>query len=137
MRYCCAYDAWSVRGPEGLCHLALHGALLDRPRTDGSRTDKNRAGQPRADRPRARRLSAAAVGLPLLALLIGVAIGAAVQAVARHRPRAAPCVLPVVMAVAMASLLPQALAKRSPASRVDDVLTAGWSPRTPSRASGT
>ncbi|MFD3971436.1 glycosyltransferase family 39 protein [Streptomyces cyaneofuscatus] len=105
------------------------------------------------DRPRARRLSAAAVGLPLLAvpqvclvglsliqplfldryvlfsllglaLLIGVAIGAAVEAVARHRPRAAPWVLPVVMAMAVAALLPQALAKRSPASRVDDVLTA-------------
>ncbi|MCD9903834.1 glycosyltransferase family 39 protein [Streptomyces sp. MT29] len=105
------------------------------------------------DRPRARRLSAAAVGLPLLAvpqiglvglsliqplfldryvlfsllglaLLIGVAIGAAVEAVARRRPRAAPWVLPVVMAVAVAALLPQALAKRSPASRVDDVLAA-------------
>ncbi|MFZ4274241.1 glycosyltransferase family 39 protein [Streptomyces arboris] len=135
-------------GPVILLAIGGAGALLDRPRADGTRPD-----QPRSDRPRARRLSAAAVGLPLLAapqlglvglsliqplfldryvlfsllglaLLIGVAIGAAVEAVARRRPRAAPWVLPVVMAVAVAALLPQALAKRSPASRVDDVLTA-------------
>ncbi|MDX3378295.1 glycosyltransferase family 39 protein [Streptomyces sp. ME02-6991-2A] len=135
-------------GPAILLAIGGAGALLDRPRADGTRPD-----QPRSDRPRARRLSAAAVGLPLLAvpqlglvglsliqplfldryvlfsllglaLLIGVAIGAAVEAVARRRPRAAPWVLPVVMAVAVAALLPQALAKRSPASRVDDVLTA-------------
>lgn len=126
-------------GPAILLAIGGAGALLERPR------------------PRTGRLSAAAVGLPLLAvpqlglvglsliqplfldryvlfsllglaLLIGVAIGAAigaaVQAVARRRPRAAPWVLPVVMAVAMAALLPQSLAKRSPASRVDDVLAA-------------
>ncbi|MET9094178.1 glycosyltransferase family 39 protein [Streptomyces cyaneofuscatus] len=122
-------------GPTILLVIGCAGALLDRPR------------------PRTGRLSAAAVGLPLLAvpqlglvglsliqplfldryvlfsllglaLLIGVAIGAAVEAVARRRPRAAPWVLPVVMAVAVAALLPQALAKRSPASRVDDVLAA-------------
>ncbi|MFD6799555.1 glycosyltransferase family 39 protein [Streptomyces cyaneofuscatus] len=133
-------------GPAILLAIGGAGALLDRP--GGPRTD----GTPAA-RPRARRLSAAAVGLPLLAvpqiglvglsliqplfldryvlfsllglaLLIGVAIGAAVEAVARRRPQAAPWVLPVVMAVAVAALLPQALAKRSPASRVDDVLTA-------------
>ncbi|MFD3751505.1 glycosyltransferase family 39 protein [Streptomyces cyaneofuscatus] len=135
-------------GPTILLAIGCAGALLDRPRADGTRPD-----QPRPDRPWARRLSAAAVGLPLLAvphiglvglsliqplfldryvlfsllglaLLIGVAIGAAVEAVARRRPRAAPWVLPVVMAVAVAALLPQALAKRSPASRVDDVLAA-------------
>ncbi|MFZ4267619.1 glycosyltransferase family 39 protein [Streptomyces arboris] len=129
------------------------GPRADGFRADGFRADGTRPDQPRSDRPRARRLSAAAVGLPLLAvpqlglvglsliqplfldryvlfsllglaLLIGVAIGAAVEAVARRRPRAAPWVLPVVMAVAVAALLPQALAKRSPASRVDDVLTA-------------
>ncbi|MFJ8863408.1 hypothetical protein ACIRD8_33950 [Streptomyces sp. NPDC102451] len=103
------------------------------------------------DRPRAGRLSAAAVGLPLLALpqliligislvqplfldryvlfsllglalLIGTALSAAVRAAAPRFPRASPWILPVAVAVAMAVLLPQALAKRSPASRVDDVL---------------
>ncbi|MEV4877565.1 glycosyltransferase family 39 protein [Streptomyces cyaneofuscatus] len=155
-------------GPAILLAIGGLGALLDRPdadgphadgtqadgpHADGPRADGTRTDQPRPDRPRGRRLSAAAVGLPLLAvpqiglvglsliqplfldryvlfsllglaLLIGVAIGAAVEAVARRRPRAAPWVLPVVMAVAVAALLPQALAKRSPASRVDDVLTA-------------
>lgn len=122
-------------GPAILLAIGGAGALLER----------------RCPHPRPGRLSAAAVGLPLLAvpqlglvglsliqplfldryvlfsllglaLLIGVAIGAAVRAVARHRPRAAPWVLPVVVAVAMAALLPQSLAKRSPSSRVDDVL---------------
>ncbi|MCR8946772.1 glycosyltransferase family 39 protein [Streptomyces sp. OUCMDZ-4982] len=122
-------------GPAILLAIGGAGALLDRPR------------------PRPGRLSVAAVGLPLLAvpqlglvglsliqplfldryvlfsllglaLLIGVAIGAAVRAVARRRPRAAPWILPVVVAVAVAALLPQVLAKRSPASRVDDVLAA-------------
>ncbi|MFJ8761022.1 glycosyltransferase family 39 protein [Streptomyces cyaneofuscatus] len=131
----------------------LDRSRADGSRADGARPDQPRPDRPLLDRPRARRLSAAAVGLPLLAvpqiglvglsliqplfldryvlfsllglaLLIGVAIGAAVEAVARRRPRAAPWVLPVVMAVAVAALLPQALAKRSPASRVDDVLTA-------------
>ncbi|MFD3411237.1 glycosyltransferase family 39 protein [Streptomyces cyaneofuscatus] len=140
-------------GPAILLAIGGAGALLDRPRADGSQADGTRPDQPRPDRSRARRLSAAAVGLPLLAvpqiglvglsliqplfldryvlfsllglaLLIGVAVGAAVEAVARRRPRAAPWVLPVVMAVAVAALLPQALAKRSPASRVDDVLAA-------------
>ncbi|MFB6819732.1 glycosyltransferase family 39 protein [Streptomyces sp. NPDC056347] len=103
------------------------------------------------DRPRARRLSVSAVALPLLAvpqlglvglslvrplfldryilfsllglaLLIGTAVGAAVRAVGSRRPGAAPAVLPVVLVVAMAALLPQSLAKRSPSSRVDDVL---------------
>ncbi|MFJ9640011.1 glycosyltransferase family 39 protein [Streptomyces sp. NPDC101178] len=122
-------------GPAVLLAVGGAGALLERPR------------------PRPGRLSAAAVGLPLLAvpqlglvglslvqplfldryvlfsllglaLLIGVAIGAAVRAVARRRPRAAPWVLPVVVAVAAVALLPQSLAKRSPSSRVDDVLAA-------------
>ncbi|MGW2957729.1 glycosyltransferase family 39 protein [Streptomyces sp. NPDC001220] len=102
------------------------------------------------DRPRAGRLSAAAVGLPLLAvpqvilvglslvqplfldryvlfsqlglaLLIGTALGTAVRAATPRFPRASPWILPAVIAVAMAALLPQSLAKRSPASRVDDV----------------
>ncbi|RDG39467.1 hypothetical protein DVH02_03855 [Streptomyces corynorhini] len=103
------------------------------------------------DRPRAGRLSAAVVGLPLLAvpqlalialslvqplfldryilfsllglaLLIGTAVGAAIRAATPRFPRASRWILPVAIAAAMAALLPQALAKRSPASRVDDVL---------------
>ncbi|WP_405819712.1 glycosyltransferase family 39 protein [Streptomyces sp. NBC_01390] len=103
------------------------------------------------DRPRVGRLSVAAVGLPLLAvpqlglvglcliqplfldryvlfallglaLLIGSSIGSAVRAVRSWHPRASVWVLPVVIAVALVALLPQSLAKRSPASRVDDVV---------------
>ncbi|WP_371540214.1 glycosyltransferase family 39 protein [Streptomyces sp. NBC_01023] len=103
------------------------------------------------DRPRASRLSVTAVGLPLLAvpqigliglsliqplfldryilfsllglaLLIGTGIGSAVRAVRPRHPRASSWVLPAVIAVAMVALLPQSLAKRSPSSRVDDVL---------------
>lgn len=103
------------------------------------------------DRPRAGRLSVAAVGLPLLAvpqiglialsllqplfldryilysmlglaLLIGTAIGSAIQAVRPRLPRASKGILPAVVVAAMVALLPQSLAKRSPASRVDDVL---------------
>jgi mannosyltransferase len=102
-------------------------------------------------RPQVGRLSAAAVGLPLLcvpqigliglslvqplfldryvlfslvglALLIGAGLSAAVQAAAPRFPRAATWILPVVVAVSMVALLPQFLAKRSPSSRVDDVL---------------
>ncbi|MFD5493323.1 hypothetical protein ACFWH4_10430 [Streptomyces sp. NPDC127091] len=105
------------------------------------------------DRPRAGRLSAATVGLPLLAvpqlgligislfkplfvdryvlfsllglaLMIGVVLGALVRAVSRRSWSASRWVLPVVIAVVSAALLPQALAKRSPQSRVDDVLAA-------------
>ncbi|NUQ99869.1 MAG: hypothetical protein HOY79_26055 [Streptomyces sp.] len=103
------------------------------------------------DRPRVGRLSSAAVGLPLLAvpqlglivlsliqplfvdryilysllglaLLIGTAVGSAVQAARPRFPRASRWILPTVLAAAMLALLPQSLAKRSPASRVDDVL---------------
>ncbi|MEW2129010.1 hypothetical protein AB0898_01065 [Streptomyces sp. NPDC005435] len=103
-----------------------------------------------ADRARPARLSLAAVGLPLLAvpqlglvllslakplfldryvlfshlglaLLVGGGLGAAVRAVRPRFPRAAPWVLPVALAVAVAALLPYSLAKRAPASRVDDV----------------
>ncbi|MGY3685079.1 mannosyltransferase [Streptomyces sp. TE33382] len=105
------------------------------------------------DRPRARQLSIAAVGLPLLALpqlglvglsliqplfldryilfsllglalLIGSSIGSAIQAASPRFPRASTWILPAVVALAMIALLPQSLAKRSPASRVDDVLAA-------------
>lgn len=103
------------------------------------------------DRPRASPLSVTAVGLPLLAvpqigliglsliqplfldryilfsllglaLLIGTGIGSAVRAVRPRHPRASVWVLPAVIAVATVALLPQSLAKRSPSSRVDDVL---------------
>ncbi|MEV7232482.1 glycosyltransferase family 39 protein [Streptomyces sp. NPDC051020] len=98
---------------------------------------------------RAGRLSVAAVGLPLLAVpqigliglslfkplfvdryilfsLLGLAllIGTVVREVARRSRKASGWVLPVMIAVAVISLLPQSLAKRSPASRVDDVLAA-------------
>ncbi|MFC0055984.1 glycosyltransferase family 39 protein [Streptomyces actinomycinicus] len=104
-----------------------------------------------ADRPRAGRLSTAAVGLPLLAvphllligvsldqplyqdryvlfsmvglaLLIGAALAAAVRSAAPRYPRAARWLVPVTVAAALVALLPLSLQKRSPASRVDDVL---------------
>ncbi|GHI05964.1 membrane protein [Streptomyces cellostaticus] len=118
-------------GPAVLLAIGGLGALLDRPQT----------GRP----------SAAAVGLPLLAvpqlgligisliqplfldryvlfsllglaLLIGTALGTAVRAATPRFPRASMWLLPVVVVVAAVALLPQSLAKRSPASRVDDVL---------------
>ncbi|MEV0372212.1 glycosyltransferase family 39 protein [Streptomyces sp. NPDC050636] len=118
-------------GPAVLLTIGGVGALLDRPRTG--------------------RLSVAVVGLPLLAvptlgliglsliqplfldryilfsllglaLLIGTVIGSAVQAARPRLPRASKWLLPVVIVVAMVALLPQSLAKRSPESRVDDVL---------------
>ncbi|MER6995467.1 glycosyltransferase family 39 protein [Streptomyces sp. NPDC000410] len=105
------------------------------------------------DRPRVGRVSAATVGLPLLAvpqlglvglslfkplfvdryvlfsllglaLMIGVVLGALVRAVSRRSSSASRWVLPVAVAVASVALLPQSLAKRSPQSRVDDVLAA-------------
>jgi mannosyltransferase len=57
-----------------------------------------------------------------LALLIGAAVGAAVRAARPRFPAASRWILPVALAVAVTALLPQSLAKRSPASRVDDVL---------------
>ncbi|GAB2714945.1 glycosyltransferase family 39 protein [Streptomyces bullii] len=103
------------------------------------------------DRPRAGRLSLAAVGLPLLAapqigliglslvkplfldryvlfsmlglaLLIGAALGAVVRMIKPRFPRVSRCLVPALVAVAVIALWPQSLAKRSPASRVDDVL---------------
>ncbi|MFD6890099.1 hypothetical protein [Streptomyces sp. NPDC059957] len=106
-------------------------------------------GGPRTGHPA--RLTAASVGLPLLAvpllglaaasliqplfldryvlfsmlglaLLIGAALGAAVRALAPRYPKASGALVPVVVAVSAVALLPVALADRSPASRVDDVL---------------
>jgi mannosyltransferase len=103
------------------------------------------------DRPRPGRLSAAAVGLPLLAvpqigligislvkplfldryilfsllglaLLIGAGLAAAIRSASSRFPRAAVWLLPAVIAISTVALLPQWLAKRSPASRVDDVV---------------
>lgn len=120
--------------PSVLLAIGGFGALLDRPRE-----------------PRAGRLSTAAVALPLLAvpqialiglsliqplfldryvlfsllglaLLIGSAIEAAVRGAAPRFPRASRWILPVIVMVAVAALLPQSLSKRSPGSRVDDVL---------------
>ncbi|WP_407840448.1 hypothetical protein ACE1OC_35570 [Streptomyces sp. DSM 116496] len=107
------------------------------------------AGGPRTGLPA--RLTAASVGLPLLAvpllglaavslvqplfldryvlfsmlglaLLIGAALGTAVRALAPRYPRASGALVPVAFAVSAVALLPVALADRSPASRVDDVL---------------
>ncbi|MGW0826986.1 glycosyltransferase family 39 protein [Streptomyces sp. NPDC002845] len=118
-------------GPAVLLSIGGLGALLNRPQVG--------------------RLSAAAVGLPLLAvpqigliglslvqplfldryvlfsllglaLLIGAGLGAAIRAATPRFPRASTWILPVVVAVSMLALLPQSLAKRSPSSRVDDVL---------------
>ncbi|MGW4890504.1 glycosyltransferase family 39 protein [Streptomyces murinus] len=104
------------------------------------------------DGPEAGRLSVAAVGLPLLAvpqlalvgisvvkpmfldryvlftmlglaLLIGAALAAAVRAAAPRFPRVARWLVPLALVVAVAALMPQSLAKRSPGSRVDDVLS--------------
>lgn len=120
-------------GPMVLLAIAGLGTLLDRPRTG--------------------RLSAAAVGLPLLAvpqlglvglslfqpllvdryvlfslvglaLMTGVLLGAAVRVVSRRSVSASRWVLPALVVVLSIALLPQSLAKRSPASRVDDVLSA-------------
>ncbi|MFC7811224.1 hypothetical protein [Streptomyces olivaceus] len=103
------------------------------------------------NRPQAGRLSTAAVGLPLLAvpqigliglslvqplfldryvlfsllglaLLIGAGLGTAIGAATPRFPRASTWILPMVVAASVAALLPQSLAKRSPSSRVDDVL---------------
>lgn len=105
---------------------------------------------PRPGRPR--RLSAAAVGLPLLAvpllglaaaslvqplfldryvlfsmlglaLLIGAGLGASVRVLAPRWPRASAALVPVAVGVSLVAMLPLELAYRSPASRVDDVLS--------------
>ncbi|MFE7097190.1 hypothetical protein [Streptomyces erythrochromogenes] len=104
-----------------------------------------------ADRPDRSRVSAAAVGLPLLvvpqlgllavslvrplfldryvlfgmvglALLIGAALGAAVRACAPRFPKASALLVPGVVAVSVLALLPVELGRRAPASRIDDVL---------------
>ncbi|WP_391647770.1 hypothetical protein [Streptomyces violarus] len=103
------------------------------------------------DRPRAGRLSLAAVALPLLAvpqigliglslakplfldryvlfsmlglaLLIGAALGAVARMIKPRFSRVSRWLVPAVVAVAVIALWPQSLVKRSPASRVDDVL---------------
>lgn len=105
-----------------------------------------------ADRPGRARLSAAAVGLPLLAvpqlgligvsvvrplfldryvlfsmvglaLLLGAALGAAVRVCAPRFPRAGRLLVPVVLGIAAVALLPVEVGKRAPASRIDDVLS--------------
>ncbi|MFF5338922.1 glycosyltransferase family 39 protein [Streptomyces sp. NPDC013181] len=104
-----------------------------------------------ADRPGAGRLSVASVGLPLLAVpqlgLVAVSLGkplfldryvlfsmlglallaggvcaAAVRAAAPRFPVASRWLVPGLLVCVVAALLPQSLAKRSPSSRVDDVL---------------
>lgn len=118
-------------GPAVLLSIGTLGALLDRPRVG--------------------RLSLATVGLPLLAvpqialiglsviqplfldryvlfsmlglaLLIGATLGSAVRATEPRFPKASRSLVPAMVVVAAVAMLPQSLAKRSPASRVDDVL---------------
>ncbi|MFB7032688.1 glycosyltransferase family 39 protein, partial [Streptomyces sp. NPDC056295] len=118
-------------GPAALLLIGGIGALLGHPRG-------------------VERLSVSAVGLPLLvipqlgliglslvqplyleryvlfsqlglALLIGSLVGSATRAVRSRSPKTARWVLPAVVVLATIGLLPQLLAKRSPASRVDDV----------------
>ncbi|WNI25044.1 hypothetical protein [Streptomyces sp. ITFR-16] len=118
-------------GPAILLAIGGLGALVDRPGQDG--------------------LSVASVGLPLLAipqaglaglslieplfldryvlfsllglaLLIGAGLQAAVRAAAPRFPAASTWLVPVLLGAAVLALLPQSLAKRSPESRVDDVL---------------
>ncbi|XIE77493.1 glycosyltransferase family 39 protein [Streptomyces sp. SBR177] len=131
-------------GPAVLLAIGALGTLLDRSARTG-------------------RLSVAAVGLPLLAvpqlgliavslvqplfldryvlfsllgwaLLAGAAVDAVAERAARTRFRRAAAALPyVVTGLAIAALLPQFLAKRSPASRVDDVLAAADEVRTLAR----
>ncbi|MFE9046243.1 hypothetical protein ACFYOG_35830 [Streptomyces sp. NPDC007818] len=131
-------------GPAILLAIGGLGAVMDRTWAGG---------EPSGARLSRGRLSVAAVGLPLLvvpqvaligislvqplfldryvlfsllglALLIGSIIGAALRVAGPRFPRASRWILPVAIAVATAALLPQSLAKRSPASRVDDVLAA-------------
>lgn len=118
-------------GPAIMLAIGALGALLDRPR----------AGRP----------SLAAVALPLLAvpqigliglslakplfldryilfsmlglaLLIGAGLGAVARMTRPRFPRVSRWLVPAAVAVTVLALWPQSLAKRSPASRVDDVL---------------
>ncbi|MFJ3905773.1 hypothetical protein [Streptomyces sp. NPDC090025] len=59
-----------------------------------------------------------------LALLLGALADAAVRAVRPRHPRAARWLTPAVLTAAGLALLPGALAARTPAARVDDVLSA-------------
>ncbi|MFE0704762.1 hypothetical protein [Streptomyces sp. NPDC058872] len=134
-------------GPAVLLALGGIGALADRRATDRA-TGRAAAGG-------SGRLSVAAVGLPLLvvphisligislvrplfleryvlfsmlglALLLGSIVSAAERAAAPLLPRASRWMVPATVTAAAVALLPQSLAKRSPDSRVDDVLaTAG------------
>lgn len=131
-------------GPAVLVAIGALGAWADR--WNGPRPTCAGGG-----RPRPARLTAAAVGLPLLAvpllglaaasliqpvfldryvlfsmlglaLLIGAALGAAVRVLAPRSPKASTALVPVVVGVSVLAMLPVELADRSPASRVDDVL---------------
>lgn len=122
-------------GPAVLLAIGCAGALLDRPRA--GRLSVAAVGLPLLAVPQL-----GLVGLSLvqplfldryvlfsllgLGLLLGSAVGAAVRAAGSRlrRPGTALWLLPAVVAVATTALLPQLLAKRSPASRVDDVLVA-------------
>ncbi|MER7516997.1 glycosyltransferase family 39 protein [Streptomyces sp. NPDC126499] len=119
-------------GPAILLAIGGLGALLDRPRA-GTRLSLTAVALPLLAVPQLGLIGVSLVQ-PLfldryvlfsmlgLALLIGSVLAAAVRAARPRFPKGSRGLLPVVVAVAMVLLLPQSLAKRSPASRVDDVL---------------
>ncbi|WP_326595160.1 hypothetical protein [Streptomyces brevispora] len=138
-------------GPAVLLTIGGLGALLDRPRKDPQREGPSQESPSQEGPHREGRLSVAAVGLPLLAvpqlgliglslakplfldryvlfsmlglaLLIGAGLETAVRAASPRIPGAARWLGPALIAVSVVALLPQALATRSPGSRVDDVL---------------
>ncbi|MFJ2906046.1 hypothetical protein ACIQOU_21465 [Streptomyces sp. NPDC091279] len=118
-------------GPAVLLALGALGALLDRSRP--RRPSLTSVGLPLLAMPQLALLGISLVQ-PLyldryilfsmlgLALLIGAALDAALHAVAARAPRTRPWLLPTSIGAATLALLPQLLDKRSPESRVDDVL---------------
>jgi mannosyltransferase len=123
-------------GPAVLLAVGAACAVVGRSAADPSRTERVSAAQVGLPLLAVPQLGLAAVSLfkPLfldryvlfsqlgLALLVGTLIGAAARAVGPRRPRLTRCLLPAVVIAATLALLPQSLTDRSPGSRVDDVL---------------
>ncbi|MGA5042189.1 glycosyltransferase family 39 protein [Streptomyces capoamus] len=118
-------------GPAIVLAVGALGALLDRPRT--GRPSLTAVALPLLAVPQAGLLGLSLVK-PLfldryvlfsmlgLALLIGGALGAVARMTRPRFPGVSRRLVPAAVAVAVIALWPQSLAKRSPASRVDDVL---------------
>ncbi|MEU6222412.1 hypothetical protein [Streptomyces sp. NPDC047042] len=120
-------------GPAILLLIGGVGALLDRPRAGSRRLSVTAVALPLLTVPHLALLGLSLIqplfldryilfSLLGLALLIGTLIGSAVRAARPRLPRASTWIVPTVIVMATAALLPQSLAKRSPGSRVDDVL---------------